>query len=56
MKKLENYSVQEMSAKEIKNTEGGGWIADAVSALVSHYKCGCSPSPHDVPEFAYGLI
>jgi hypothetical protein len=33
MKNLENFGVQEMNAKEIKETDGGGMIADAVYAF-----------------------
>lgn len=50
MKNLENLGVQELDAKEIRETEGGGWLADAVSYVISYYKCGCGPSALDVPE------
>jgi hypothetical protein len=33
MKNLENFGVQEMNSKEVKGTEGGGMIADAVYAF-----------------------
>ena len=34
MKNLENYGVLELSAKEIRETDGGGWMAKLLGAIV----------------------
>jgi len=34
MKNLENYGVQEMNAKEIREIEGGGWKAVLLGVIV----------------------
>ncbi|QCX37569.1 hypothetical protein FF125_03640 [Aureibaculum algae] len=34
MKNLENYGVQEMNAKEIKATDGGGFLAWILGAAI----------------------
>ena len=53
---FDSACLTDLSKTELNEIEGGGWIADAVSYFVQHYKCSCSPSPLDVPEFSYGLI
>ncbi len=34
MKNLENYGVQELNAREIQETDGGGWLSDTFGAAV----------------------
>lgn len=34
MKKLEMYGVQEMNAKEMKETDGGGWFGILAGAVI----------------------
>lgn len=41
MKNLQDYGVQELNVTKMENIDGGGWIADAVEAVVRFYKCDC---------------
>jgi hypothetical protein len=34
MKNLQNFGVQELSVKEIKETEGGGWLGWVIEKMV----------------------
>lgn len=34
MKNLKNFGVQELSAREIRETDGGGWMAYALGAII----------------------
>ena len=44
MKNLQNFGVQELSIKEIRETEGGGPIADFVHWLFHHTEFTNMPS------------
>jgi hypothetical protein len=45
MRNLEMKDLQELNQEELKEIDGGGWLADAVAAVVGIVKCSChSPS------------
>jgi hypothetical protein len=55
MKNLQNFGVQELNTKEIKEIEGGGWIADFVSTVIEQVKCACQPSTLEIDDFSLYL-
>ena len=60
MQTLELNGLRELNQEELKEIDGGGWLADALAAAVHYMKCSChSPSGeyHDVMSSSnYGGI
>ena len=41
-KTIEFNGLQELNQEELVNTDGGGWLADAVAEVVHYVKCDCN--------------
>jgi bacteriocin-like protein len=53
-KKMKKF--KELSIEEMKEVEGGGWIADAVEWFISIGKCGCEVKGRTGPVYGYGGV
>lgn len=41
---MENVELEELNMQEMKENNGGGWIADAVESILCAFKCEPYPS------------